>query len=78
MKQSKDIIKRLMQYLIYFIIFYVFSKLSLLLFQTICNETGMDIRELNILAVVFMLFYLCAVIPISLLTIKKVKEKWED
>ncbi len=64
------------EYLIYLLIFVVLSKLSLTLFQKISIEATSDIDGANILTVVFVLFYLCVVLPGSLLVIKKLKERW--
>lgn len=66
--------KHIFEYMIYLLIFVVLSKLSLTLFQKIIVETTMDIRESNILGVVFVLFYLCFVLPCILLIISKLKE----
>ncbi len=70
--------KHIIEYMIYLFIFIALSKLSLTLFQKITVETTMDIRESNILGVVFVLFYLCVVLPGSLLVIKKIKERWRN
>ncbi len=67
--------KHSVEYLIYLFIFVVLSKLSLTLFQKISIEATSDIDGANILAVVFVLFYLCVVLPGSLLVIKKIKRE---
>ncbi len=67
--------KHSVEYLIYLFIFVVLSKLSLTLFQKISIEATSDIDGANIFAVVFVLFYLCVVLPGSLLVIKKIKRE---
>ena len=70
--------KHIIEYMIYLFIFIALSKLSLTLFQKISIEATSDIDGANILGVVFVLFYLCVVLPGSLLVIKKIKERWRN
>lgn len=63
---------------VYLCIFILFSKISLDIFQIISIELDATISDLNILIPIFVLFYLCIVIPIILLLIKKLKENRRD
>lgn len=70
--------KQIIVFSVYLCLFILLSKITLKIFQVISIELDATISDLNMLMPIFVLFYICIVIPITLVLIKKTKKFWRD